>query len=67
MLDAGITWLHHVAGLNPATSRVIREWDGCGGDTWGVRRELLKLLRAERSARAGRGADAAEEPALVGV
>ena len=29
-LDAGITWLHRVAGLNPATSHVIREWDCCG-------------------------------------
>src|SRR5262249_7421184 len=26
-IDAGITWLHGVAGLNPATSRVLREWD----------------------------------------
>ena len=26
-LDAGICWLNHVAGLNPATSQVIREWD----------------------------------------
>ncbi len=28
-LDAGICWLNHVAGLNPATSHVIREWDRC--------------------------------------
>ena len=67
MLDAGITWLHHVAGLNPATSRVIREWDGCGGDTWAVRCELLQLLRAERSARGGIGARTAARPALVEV
>ena len=26
-LDAGITWLHRVAGLNPATSHVMRDWD----------------------------------------
>ena len=29
-LDAGITWLHRVAGLNPATSHVLREWDRRG-------------------------------------
>src|SRR5262249_47327454 len=29
-MDAGICWLNHVAGLNPATSHVIRAWDGCG-------------------------------------
>src|SRR5260370_33863095 len=25
--DAGVVWLTHVAGLNPAASCVIREWD----------------------------------------
>src|SRR4051812_2775826 len=29
-LDAGIPWLHRVAGLNPATSAVLREWDRRG-------------------------------------
>src|SRR4051812_46159170 len=28
--EAGITWLHHVACLNPATSQVLREWDRRG-------------------------------------
>src|SRR5438034_3878446 len=47
-LDAGITWLHHVAGLNPATSHVIREWDGRGADNFELRQELLAELQAER-------------------
>src|SRR5437868_14545288 len=38
-LDAGITWLHNVAGLNPATSHVIREWDRRGAADWEVRSE----------------------------
>src|SRR6516225_6626879 len=29
-VEAGVTWLNRVAGLNPATSRVIREWDARG-------------------------------------
>ncbi len=49
--DAGITWLHRVAGLNPATSHVIREWDGCGSRDWEFRKELLPLLTEERDAR----------------
>src|SRR5437879_6467378 len=28
--DAGITWLHRVACLNPATSHILREWDRRG-------------------------------------
>ena len=36
-LDAGITWLHRVAGLNPATSHVIREWDRRGASDLGLR------------------------------
>src|SRR5271167_4551217 len=49
--DAGITWLFHVAGLNPATSHVIREWDHRGAHDWTVRAEMLALLREERQAR----------------
>src|SRR6516225_8596714 len=44
-LDAGITWLHHVAGLNPATSHVIREWDCCSGQDWQVRSALLTYFK----------------------
>src|SRR5688500_19544391 len=40
-LDAGICWLHHVAGLNPATSHVIREWDRCGVSDYELRETLL--------------------------
>ena len=39
--DAGITWLHHVAGLNPATSHVLREWDGRGASDLDLRADLL--------------------------
>jgi hypothetical protein len=49
--EAGIAWLHHVAGLNPATSHVIREWDrNCNYD-FDVRAELLQLLCEERCRR----------------
>src|SRR5918912_203193 len=40
-VDAGITWLHRVAGLNPATSAVIREWDTRGSQDLDLRFELL--------------------------
>ena len=49
--EAGITWLHHVAGLNPATSHVIREWDRCHGNDFEIRAEMLALLREERGRR----------------
>src|SRR5919201_5621265 len=47
-LDAGIVWLPRVAGLNPATSAVIREWDTRGSQNWEVRSGLLGILREER-------------------
>jgi hypothetical protein len=50
-LDAGITWLHRVAGLNPATSHVIREWDACGCCDWEIRAELLTLFKEDREKR----------------
>src|SRR5205809_3432345 len=43
-LDAGICWLNRVAGLNPATSLVIREWDQCADYDLDVRLELLALF-----------------------
>ncbi len=49
--DAGITWLHRVAGLNPATSQVIRAWDCRGMHDWEVRSELLARLKEARAAR----------------
>ena len=51
-VDAGITWLHRVAGLNPATSRVLREWDlRGGGNDLGLRQSLLSEMRREQAAR----------------
>ncbi len=55
-LDAGITWLHHVAGLNPATSHVIREWDACGNLDFEIRAELIQHFTRERSRRRKRAA-----------
>jgi hypothetical protein len=49
--DAGITWLHAVAGLNPATSHVIREWDACGSRPWVTRKAILEFLHEERRER----------------
>ena len=51
-LDAGICWLNRVAGLNPATSHVIREWDRCGDNDYEVRADLLAALKAHRRSRA---------------
>lgn len=49
--DAGIHWLTRVAGLNPATSHVIRAWDEFGPDNWSFRSQLIALFREARSAR----------------
>jgi hypothetical protein len=49
--DAGITWLCRVAGMNPATSTVLREWDQCGPHSLEVRGELLAFFREERDRR----------------
>jgi len=49
--EAGITWLTRVAGLNPATSAVIREWDYRGPHDWRLRSNLLEVLKAERQSR----------------
>jgi hypothetical protein len=49
--DAGITWLYHVAGLNPATSHVLRDWDRRGVRDLELRAALLAVLKAERDAR----------------
>jgi hypothetical protein len=50
-LDAGICWLNHVAGLNPATSQVIREWDRSADCDYEIRTELAAIFRAERTRR----------------
>ena len=50
-IDAGISWLHRVAGLNPATSAVLREWDLRGAADLGLRHDLLGEFRAEQERR----------------
>ena len=47
-LDAGICWLNHVAGLNPATSHVIRAWDHASDSSFEVRSELLAIFKEYR-------------------
>ncbi len=64
-LDAGISWLHRVAGLNPATSHVIREWDSRGSQNWEMRAELLKIFRDERERRQEVSAMPSRLPSLV--
>jgi hypothetical protein len=66
-LDAGISWLHRVAGLNPATSYVIREWDCRGSQNWEVRSELLAELQQERERRRPGVEHSAREPELIEV
>jgi hypothetical protein len=51
--EAGIAWLSRVAGLNPATSLVIRAWD-CGGQhDWELRTTILAACRDELDRRRG--------------
>jgi hypothetical protein len=66
-LDAGITWLHRIAGLNPATSEVIRAWDNRGAQDLEMRADLLRELYAERDTRQQRPEAAPRRPALAGV
>ena len=54
-LDAGICWLNRVAGLNPATSLIIREWDRCGAADYPIRSHLLTEFKEERTRRRTRG------------
>lgn len=49
--DAGILWLTRVAGLNPATSALIREWDARGPQDWQLSADLLAAFRDERERR----------------
>ena len=50
-LDAGICWLNHIAGLNPATSHVIREWDRCADYDYEMRCDLAAAFKEERARR----------------
>ncbi len=58
-MDAGICWLHQVAGLNPATSQVIRAWDRCGTFDYEMRSTLLVEFKELRKQRQHRPAAAA--------
>jgi hypothetical protein len=64
MSDAGITWLHQVAHLNPATSFVLREWDRRGIHDLELRADLVAVLREEQRARRSTKAD---RPAALAV
>jgi len=64
-LDAGITWLHRVAGLNPATSEVLRAWDLQGIHDLDLRADLLLELRAERDRRKPRRSPAPRRQVTV--
>jgi len=64
--DAGILWLTRIAGLNPATSHVIREWDRHDPREWTFRTELLELLHGERSRRL-QPVESSEQRELVAV
>jgi hypothetical protein len=65
--DAGITWLHRVAGLNPATSHVIHEWDRRGPRDLALRNDLLAVLRDEQAARRAPAPRPRANPVPVGV
>jgi hypothetical protein len=65
--DAGITWLHRVANLNPATSHVIHEWDRRGPRDLVLRNDLLALLRQEQIERSVPKSKPRSNPVPVGV
>ncbi len=50
-LEAGVSWLNLVAGLNPATSLVIREWDRAGAANFEIRADLLAIFKEEQQSR----------------
>ena len=50
-MEAGVMWLSRVAGLNPATSEVIRAWDANGIHDWKLRCDLLGAFKDEREHR----------------
>jgi hypothetical protein len=64
-LEAGITWLHKVARLNPATSYVIRDWDAQGDHDWELRSQLVAILEQERQSRHDRTAGAPAPSAVL--
>lgn len=66
-MDAGICWLHGVAGLNPATSHVIREWDTRGAHDWTLRADLAAELRLEQVRRLNPEPELSGDRELVNV
>jgi hypothetical protein len=62
--DAGILWLSRVAGLNPATSHVLREWDCRVGEAWQLRDDFGQVFRAERRSRERRAEREANQQAV---
>jgi hypothetical protein len=65
--DAGITWLHRFAGLNPATSALLREWDRRGAMDLELRADLLQALLSERRCRQERDTSVSSQPVPVEV
>ncbi|WP_088260047.1 hypothetical protein [Fimbriiglobus ruber] len=49
--EAGVWWLTHVAGLNPATSSVIVRWDREGIHDRELRSDLIEACRTELARR----------------
>ncbi len=45
--EAGVIWLTRVAKLNPATSKLVEEWDRNGIHDWELRSDLLVACRQE--------------------
>jgi hypothetical protein len=66
-VDAGITWMNQIAGLNPATSQVIREWDCSGPQNWELRAKLLALLKEEQHQRRQQAKAARKPKTLIEV
>lgn len=64
-IDAGITWLHRQAGLNPATSSVLREWDLRGLADLDLREALLHEFRTELATRQTHPTGSAERSGVM--
>jgi len=64
-MEAGVCWLNKVAGLNPATSLVIREWDKAARCDIELRQELLFEMKEFRGGH--RAQPQSESPGQPGV
>lgn len=65
-IEAGVTWLTHVARLNPAISNVILAWDLAGVNDLDLRDGLLSECLAEVDRRTEYHDAECSELALVG-